>query len=172
MQKYHLGKRKQVFLENLQIKLATALVFVFCLCCSAAQAQTENSATGWWLDQTGRAGILISPCGDQLCGKIEWLLHPLNDAGQPKADIHNKDAALRPRPLCGLPMLGNFSEDDRNHWKGGWIYDPESGKTYKSVMHLADDGTLHVRGYIGITLIGRSSVWTRPAAPLQPCTGG
>ncbi|WP_158320056.1 DUF2147 domain-containing protein [Acidocella aminolytica] len=137
----------------------------------SGMAMAQTSPAGWWMDQTGKAGILISPCGGDLCGKIEWLKVPLDAAGKPKTDIHNKNAALQNRPLCGLPILGRFVPEGEGHWKEGWIYDPENGKTYKSIMHLASDGTLHVRGYVGIPLLGRSEVWTRPAAPLTPCTG-
>lgn len=138
----------------------------------AAHAQAAGDATGWWLDATKRAGILIAACGDgQLCGKIEWLQTPLDDAGKPKTDLHNSDKTLQARPVCGLPMLGHFTAAGPGHWGGGWIYDPDSGNTYKSVMHLAADGTLHVRGYVGVTLFGRSEVWTRPASPLASCGG-
>lgn len=136
-----------------------------------AAAQTQTGPQGWWLDQDGKAGILISPCGDALCGKIEWLRAPLDAAGKAKTDIHNKDAALQNRQLCGLQILGNFVPDNDGGWKGGWIYDPESGNTYKSVMHIADDGTLHVRGYIGVPLLGRSATWTRINAAPTPCAG-
>lgn len=139
----------------------------------AAPAVADSSPLGWWEDQTGKAGILISKCGADLCGKIEWLKTPLDSStGKPKTDIHNEDVALRGRKLCGLSILGDFSPDGDGGWKGGWIYDPEGGKTYKSVMHMAADGTLHVRGYIGIPLLGRSEVWTRPATKLTPCTEG
>lgn len=137
----------------------------------AAPALAGDSFTGWWMDQSGKAGIVISPCGGNLCGKIEWLKVPLDANGQPKTDIHNGNAALRSRPLCGLSILGNFVPDGSGGWKGGWIYDPEGGKTYKSVMHVGTDGALHVRGYVGIPLLGRSTVWTRPALPLTPCKG-
>ncbi|WP_162173872.1 DUF2147 domain-containing protein [Acidocella facilis] len=137
-----------------------------------APASAQPSPQGWWLDQTGKAGIEIAPCGADLCGKIEWLRAPLDAQGKPKTDIHNSNAALQNRPLCGLPILGRFTPDGPGSWKGGWIYDPENGKTYKSVMHLAPDGTLHVRGYVGIPLLGRSETWTRLPAPPTPCAGG
>ncbi|HTQ71039.1 MAG TPA: DUF2147 domain-containing protein [Acidocella sp.] len=137
----------------------------------AAPAVAQTSPAGWWVDQSGKAGIVISACGADLCGKIEWLRVPLDSEGKPKTDIHNGDTALRARPLCGLSILGNFVPDGEGGWKGGWIYDPEGGKTYKSVMHVAADGRLHVRGYVGITLLGRSAIWTRPATALTPCTG-
>jgi len=78
--------------------LAAGALTAWCLGAPAAHAQ---SLTGWWLDQSGRAGILISPCGGStLCGSIDWLRTPLNAVGQKKTDIHNTNAALRPRLLC------------------------------------------------------------------------
>jgi len=119
------------------------------------------------------AGITIAPCGEKLCGTITWLKAPLNAEGKPKTDIHNTDATLQARPICGLPMLGDFvAGDTAGAWTGGFIYDPEKGETYKSNMHLQPDGTLVVRGYIGISWLGRSQVWTRPPAPLPHCCGG
>ena len=46
-------------------------------------------------------------------------------------------------------------------WAGGMIYDPNSGNTYKGTMRLVDRNTLKLRGYIGISLFGRSDTWTR-----------
>ena len=44
----------------------------------ALPARAQTAPQGWWLDQTKRAGILIAPCGNQLCGRIEWLKSPLD----------------------------------------------------------------------------------------------
>jgi uncharacterized protein (DUF2147 family) len=47
-------------------------------------------------------------------------------------------------------------------WSGGEILDPETGKTYRAKMKLSDGGDkLIVRGYIGISLFGRSQTWIR-----------
>ncbi len=136
----------------------------------AGPVHAQTAPQGWWLDQSGKGGVVIAACGAQLCGRIEWLKAPLTADGKQKRDIHNPDANLQGKPLCGLQILGAFTPDGSGGWTGGWIYDPEVGKTYKSQMHLASDGTLHVRGYIGIPMLGRSQVWTRPAAPLPQCT--
>jgi uncharacterized protein (DUF2147 family) len=154
---------------NRRIKIIVAAMG-FVLAAGAAMAQPGPQ--GWWMDQSGKAGILIAACGGDLCGRIEWLKAPLDSLGKPKTDVHNHSVSLQSRPVCGLQILGNFSPATAGGWKGGWIYDPDSGKTYKSVMHLALDGTLRVRGYVGIPLFGRSEVWTRPGAPLTPCAGG
>ena len=49
-------------------------------------------------------------------------------------------------------------------WKGGRIYDPETGKTYRCGIKLGDDDRLRLRGFLGISLLGRTTVWVR--APL------
>ncbi len=125
--------------------------------------------TGWWYDETKRGGILIEPCGQQLCGRIAWLGEPLDAAGKPKLDVENPDAKLRTRPLCQLPMIGGFDQTGEREWEGGWIYNPEDGETYKSRMVLEDDGTLRVRGFIGVPWIGKSQTWTRPPEAPTEC---
>ncbi len=136
-------------------------------------AGAGDDPSGWWIDESGRAGILIAPCGDRLCGTIEWLKEPLDPVTrQPKLDRNNADPAAQTHPICGLKMLWDFSGDDPGEWSGGRIYDPESGNTYKSHIALKPDGTLKVRGYIGIPLIGRSQIWTRPPQPPARCEAG
>jgi uncharacterized protein (DUF2147 family) len=54
-----------------------------------------------------------------------------------------------------------LSRDGDGAWSGGFIYDPNSGKTYRCKLKLKDRNTLKLRGYIGISLLGRTDVWTR-----------
>jgi uncharacterized protein (DUF2147 family) len=56
-------------------------------------------------------------------------------------------------------MLTDFSYND-GAWDDGKIYDPYSGKTYSSTLKLKDD-KLNIRGYIGVSLFGRTTVWQR-----------
>jgi len=125
--------------------------------------------TGQWVVEDGKAAVDLEPCGDKLCGKIAWLKIPLNDQGKPKTDIHDGDSALQTRPLCGLLMLWDFTLNEDGFWSGGKIYDAEHGDVYSSTMHIQDDGRLRVRGYIGISLFGKSQIWTRPVATLPHC---
>jgi uncharacterized protein (DUF2147 family) len=129
----------------------------------------DGDITGWWYDGTKRGGILIEPCGQQLCGKVGWIGKPLDEAGKPRVDFKNPDPKLKGRPLCQMPMLGGFNKTDPGEWEDGWIYNPEDGDTYKSRMVLQDDGTLRVRGFIGVPWLGKSQIWTRPAEALTEC---
>lgn len=139
--------------------IARIAAFVLILIVSPAWAA---SPVGLWATEEGRGQVRIAPCGERLCGSIVALKEPLNAEGQPKRDRHNPDAALRDRPLVGLAILQAFvaEADEPGKWSGGTIYDPESGKTYKCTLTLQADGTLDVRGYVGLPLLGRSQTWT------------
>ena len=135
-----------------------------------ANAAPTGDVTGVWLDEAKDGGIRIEPCGDKLCGRLVWMLHPLNDQGMPKIDTKNPDPKLRTRPFCGMELMGGFSQAGPGEWEDGWVYDPDEGETYDSKFRLQPDGTLKLRGFVGISLLGRSQVWTRPAETLPPCT--
>jgi uncharacterized protein (DUF2147 family) len=117
---------------------------------------------GNWLVQDKKAKVQIFKRSNKYFGKIVWLREPNDEQGKPKHDKENPEEKLRSRPLLGLEMLTDFVYDEDLVWEDGEIYDPKNGKTYSCKMTLSEDGkTLDVRGYIGISLIGRTSVWSR-----------
>jgi uncharacterized protein (DUF2147 family) len=134
-----------------------------------AQATTPE---GRWLTEDKSGVIEIYRCGDRgLCGRLIWFrMKPGDDKENPKAlDIQNPTPGLRTRPLCGLDILSGFQPDGENHWGSGSAYDPESGHTYSGKMTLKPDGTLSLRGYIGVSLFGRSEEWTRYTQAITNC---
>jgi uncharacterized protein (DUF2147 family) len=56
-------------------------------------------------------------------------------------------------------------------WRDGSLYDPESGNTYSGKLSLNPDGTLSLRGYLGISLLGRTEHWTRFTQAAGRCPG-
>ncbi|CAN5186883.1 hypothetical protein BH23BAC1_BH23BAC1_36370 [soil metagenome] len=106
----------------------------------------------WSPDKNGK--IEIYNVGEKYFGKIIW-------GTKSGKDIHNPDPELRERDVIGMVILHDFVYDGDDTWKGGTIYDPQTGKTYQSRMNLDDQGNLQVRGYIGIPLIGRTETFTR-----------
>ena len=138
-------------------------------------ADDADAVVGKWLTADGKAQVEIVKDGDSYGGTIVWLkepLYPADDAkgmaGQTKVDRENPDAALKTRPIIGLPLIAGFKYAGDSVWNDGTIYDPESGKTYSCKMTLMMDGRLKVRGYIGISLFGRTEIWTRPAPEAAP----
>ena len=132
-----------------------------------AQAITPE---GRWLTEDKSGVVEVYRCGDHdLCGRLMWFrMKPADDNPQ-ALDIQNPTPGLRTRPLCGLVILWGFRPDGENHWSGGSAYDPESGNTYSGKMTLKPDGTLSLRGYIGVSLFGRSEEWTRYSQPIASC---
>ncbi len=126
----------------------------------SALADEGDAILGQWLTAEGRSVVEIYKCGDSYCGKIVWLKEPLDKEGKEKTDIHNPDESLRSRKLMGLEILHSLKYKGNNEYKGGRIYDPQKGKTYKCKAKLEGD-KLKLRGYIGFSLIGRTSTWTR-----------
>jgi Delta7-sterol 5-desaturase len=119
-----------------------------------------DDVTGIWQTHGEKpAKIQIYKNGDRYYGKIIFLQFPL-DNDKPLLDKNNPDAGKQTRPILGLVILAGF-RFDTDEWNDGDIYDPEKGKTYSCTMTLKDENTLKVRGYIGISLIGRTEVWTR-----------
>lgn len=146
-----------------------ALAMGLVLAASTATAETRaDDILGVWLTDKKESKIEVSKKDGKYFGKITWLEEPNypqddDEAGVVKHDRKNPDEALQSRPIVGLKLLTNFIFDrDDQSWEKGKIYDPEVGKTYKCVIHLGEDGTLNVRGYIGIRALGRSTTWTRP----------
>lgn len=146
-----------------------ALAFAL-LAGAAGAAAAGDRVLGLWLTEKGDAHVRVERVGDHYQGAIVWLKepqYPADDdqgmAGRDKIDRENPDAAGRSRPIVGLRIVEGFRFRD-GEWRDGRIYDPENGKTYKCRMWF-DGETLRVRGYIGISLLGRSTSWTRVVAP-------
>ncbi len=125
----------------------------------AATSALAEDLLGLW--DTGESRVEIYACGELLCGRIAELDEPLDEDGNEKLDDNNPDPALRSRPILGMDLIAGFFRAGKRKWEDGTIYDPRDGKTYKCVMKLQRNGTLKVRGYVGIPLLGRTVVWTR-----------
>ncbi len=130
--------------------------------------ETPGAILGTWWNQEKEAKIEIYSCDGKYCGKIVWLKEPdfpANDAkgmgGKPKIDRENPDSSQRERPILGMNLVWGFNSAGENLWEGGFIYDPRDGKTYKCKMTLESPDRLKVRGFIGISLIGKTNIWTR-----------
>jgi uncharacterized protein (DUF2147 family) len=127
---------------------------------SKAQNKADDIIGNWLTAGKDAAKIQIYKSGEKFYGKIIWLKNPIEN-GKPRVDGNNPDKSKRNNPSIGLVLLTGFKFDGDDEWEDGEIYDPESGKTYSSYLSLKDNNTLKVRGYVGISLFGRTETWTR-----------
>ena len=144
------------------------LLLIFTLPASLFAFTGAGDIAGTWFNEDKDAKIEIAKCGDNYCGKIVWLKDPtypagskLGTPGTPKLDDKNPDVALRKGPLMGLEIIKGFQFAGGNIWKNGTIYDPDSGKTYSAKATLVSPNELALRGFIGVSMFGRTEKWTR-----------
>lgn len=125
-------------------------------------AQQTTAITGSWITDDGETRIEIFERGGRFYGKIAALKYPFYEKGEekgmdgrPRVDLKNPDRSLRTRPLSGLEIFYGFSESG-GKYTGGKIYDPDEGKTYDCELWVDGSGDLNVRGFIGISALGRT----------------
>lgn len=138
-------------------------------------AESADDVLGFWFNEKKDAKFEIYKCGEKYCAKIFWLKEPNYTAtsgavkdgkakvGEPKVDTENPDESQRKNPIVGMQFLKGFDFEGGNKWSNGKIYDPESGKLYKSTMTLKTKDLIDVRGYVGwgVASIGKTSAWYR-----------
>ncbi len=144
------------FVLTLVISLFTTLISI--------ATNNPDAVLGVWKNGEGTGLVQIYKKGERYFGKIVWLKIPNNPDGTPRVDVNNPEEKLRTQPLKGLENLRNFKFVGENKWEEGNIYDPKNGNTYSSTMRLINGNSLEVRGYIGVSLIGRTDTWTRQVA--------
>jgi uncharacterized protein (DUF2147 family) len=86
-----------------------------------------------------------------------------------KRDEKNPDEGMRRKRILGLKILEGFRQGNDGKWSGGSIYDPESGSTYSGTIWREGTDRLVMRGFLGISLLGRTEILTRVSGP-QPTT--
>jgi len=151
--------KTKVFLSMLTILFLSPVLKL------SAQDFSADDILGVWLNEDKDAHVEIYKEGNKYFGKIVWLKNPIDDeTGKPKLDNKNEDESLQSRPVMGLLLLKDFVFDGDDEWEDGEIYDPKSGKTYSCYMEFPDEdnkNNLKIRGFIGISLLGRTTYWTK-----------
>ncbi len=133
---------------------------------ATASFAAQLSPVGYWQqisDKTGKLHSIVKiwQAKDQLKGKV---MRGFSMDGKPPAVYCTEcSGARKNKKIVGMTIIwGMKYNPSSGRWEGGRILDPKSGSIYKANMTLMDGGKqLKVRGYIGISLFGRSQVWYR-----------
>ena len=136
------------------------MFFVASLLCFSNLLFAQDITHGTWWNQEKTSKVQFFKQGDKLFGKVVWLKEP-NENGKPRVDKLNPDDKLKSRPLMGLVFFKNFKQENAKKWEDGEIYDPKSGKTYDCYITIISPTVIEARGYIGISLIGKTTKFTK-----------
>jgi uncharacterized protein (DUF2147 family) len=131
-------------------------VMAVALLAGGAPARAQDVILGRWLTEPRDGIIEITRVAD---ASFQGRIIGGNAPG--RLDSHNPDPASRSQQLLGQTILRGLRQDGEGSWSGGTIYDPDSGRTYKCRIELLDRDHLKLRGFIGISLLGRTQTWSR-----------
>lgn len=124
----------------------------------------QNSPVGRWRtidDANGKPASIVEIREEngKLIGRIEKVFASFPKESNPKCAACQGE--LKDAPLVGMKILWDLAKHD-DEWAGGKILDPDSGKTYNCSLAPEKGGTrLKVRGFMGMSLFGRTQYWLR-----------
>lgn len=133
--------------------ILSALVF--------SQILMSQTVFGHWKtidDVTGEPKSIVHVYEEngKVYGKIIEIFNPEN-RNKTCTECTGK---LKNKPLIGMVFLYNLKKDGKEYNDGN-IVDPKTGKEYSCYIELQDNNTLKVRGYVGISIAGRTQYWKR-----------
>ena len=132
------------------------------LAATTAHAATTDTPVGTWRtydDADGKesGSVTIFERDGMLYGNVTSITDPAKASAVCTACTGDR----KDQKVLGLQILRGMKQDG-NEWDGGQILDPKNGDTYRCTMRVEDGGQkLLVRGYLGISLFGRTQTWLR-----------
>lgn len=141
-----------------KMKIRTRIYLLSVLCCFSLAIQAQNKANdivGYYIVPSKEGAIRIYEEQGKYYGKIILNKDPN------KLDANNPDKTKQTRKLLGLNILNSFTFDGDDLWMDGTIYDPKNGKTYSCKITRNANGDLNIRGFIGVSILGRTEIFTK-----------
>lgn len=140
------------------------LIFSLCILLSG-ESLGQDSPVGLWRtidDNTGQARSHVEIV-EQADGTLSGYIRHLTDETRREALCEVcPEGRGKDQPVIGLRIIWGVSAHRSGDWRGGEILDPESGRTYRVRLRVSDDGqSLDVRGFVGVSLLGRTQTWER-----------
>lgn len=137
------------------------IFYSLCLILFSVFSTQAQSILGQWKtidDETGKAKSVVEIYENNgvLYGKIIEIV----DKSKQDAVCESCDGANKGKKIKGMIILEGFKKKGST-WEGGTILDPNSGKVYKCNLNLENSDKLKVRGYVGVSLFGRTQYWQR-----------
>ncbi len=178
--------------SRLCVALLTVFLQVVVTLSGATAVQAADNSSAWSAEQLSglweqvdddtkrpQSWVRITKLADgQFEGVVEKIIPVPGDVPNPKCEKCTD--ARKNQPVLGMRIISGLRRSDVNRFDGGQILDPDSGDIYRLKMIVLDQGKrLEVRGFIGVSLFGRSQYWRRieaaaaaaiSAPPSQPPT--
>ena len=132
------------------MKKLLVLLSLFASISGFAQNKTGD-IIGTYMNPDADAILKIYETSGKYFGKLIWTKNSNN------LDSNNPDVSKRSQKRLGLVIMNNFKFDGDDTWDSGTIYDPKNVKTYDCKVTRDAKGNIDIRGFVGISLLGRTS---------------
>lgn len=119
-----------------------------------SQPISADAILGKYVTANNEGIVEVTKRNAKYYGKLIWIRPNAN------LDLNNPDELERKKSLRGKEILKDFIFEN-NTWHSGIIYDPNNGKTYSCKATMDEKGNLSLRGYIGFSLLGRTTYWVK-----------
>jgi|26BtaG_2_1085354.scaffolds.fasta_scaffold00102_11 uncharacterized protein (DUF2147 family) len=121
-----------------------------------------QSVTGTWktIDDKTKKEKSYVKLYETKSGKIQGDVSKILTKGKEDAKCTDCKGDKKDKPIQGMTIIWGM-EKSGDEWINGRILDPNSGKEYSCKMKLKDKDTLEVRGFMGVSLLGRTQTWYR-----------
>jgi uncharacterized protein (DUF2147 family) len=150
--------------EGIHMKVLKLAFLLMLMATTNLRAQTnQSSIVGTWESDEKDVRMEYFQDGDHYSARLLWGNKIVEaDGTTSKKDQKNPDPSLRSRNIIGIVSLTGLDWTGKDY-EGGKIYDPPSGKTYNCKAWVEND-RLYLRGFMGVSLMGRTVVWHRYSA--------
>ena len=128
---------------------------------SPASAAGPTSVTGVWQvysDKDGSADGRVRTFIQD--GKLTGVVDELRPDAPGDSKCTKCSGAQKDQPIKGLVIMWGFAKEG-DSWTGGRILEPHSGSIYRCTVKFVAPNVLEVRGYVGLSLFGRTQTWKR-----------
>lgn len=140
-------------MSNMKSILFTSFVF-FLVSVVSAQRKADDIVGSFFTPKSD--GVMqFYKDGATYSAKLIW------GKDKDRLDKNNPDKSLREQKVVGMVLAQGFVFDGKDTWKNGKIYDPNEGKTYDCKIMIDEKNNMKLRGYIGISLLGRTEYMVR-----------
>lgn len=141
--------------------LKTMTLAALALGASSVFAAGESPVGRWQTidDETGKPKSIveIKEVNGELQGSVVELINP----SKPNPTCEKCEGDRKDKPIQGMTILWGIKKDG-NGWGDGKILDPQKGKVYGAKLEPEAGGQkLKVRGYLGVSALGRTQEWVR-----------
>ena len=144
------------------MRMRIAIATVIFVTAAGAAAQSSTPVGNWkTVNERGEPEglVRIVEVAGELRGTVQKVYSPPAPEANPVCIACSGER--KDKPVIGMQILAGLRWDGEQY-SGGEILDPNNGRAYRCLLRVTDDGRkLEVRGYIGISLLGRTQVWLR-----------